>query len=101
MESNFYQRLRDLAKASKKSFNKIEREMNYPRNALHNYKEGRDPSGTRVVELAHYFGVTPEYLLGKELQPKSTSANFLFKSLSIEEKKEMCLLCYEWLLVSK
>lgn len=68
-----YLRLKELAQASEKSFNKIERELNYPRNALHNYKEGREPLGTRLIELAHYFGVTPEYLLGEELEYKKTS----------------------------
>ncbi|QNL91908.1 helix-turn-helix transcriptional regulator [Lactococcus lactis] len=98
MESNFYLRLKELAQASEKSFNKIERELNYPRNALHNYKEGREPSGPRLVELAHYFGVTPEYLLGEELEYKSPPSRVLFESRSHEEKREMCILCYEWLL---
>ncbi|MBK0084576.1 helix-turn-helix transcriptional regulator [Lactococcus sp. S64] len=98
MVSNFYLCLKELAQSSEKSFNKIERELNYPRNALHNYKDGRGPSGPRLVELAHYFGVTPEYLLGEELEYKRPPSDVLFETLSHEDKRKMCILCYEWLL---
>ena len=60
----FYPRLEELIRLSKKSFNQVERDLGYPRNALHNYKNGMEPSGIRLIELAHYFGVTQEYLLG-------------------------------------
>lgn len=75
--------------------------MNYPRNALSNYKQGRVPSAKRILELAQYFGVTPEYLLGGNYDIKSPSADYLFKLLDGEEREKMCLLCYEWLLIAK
>lgn len=35
---SFYERLKSLAEEKNKSFNQIERELNYPRNALNAYK---------------------------------------------------------------
>ncbi|MCW2281527.1 helix-turn-helix domain-containing protein [Lactococcus lactis] len=60
----FYYRLKMLCDNAGKSINEVEKELNYPRNALHNYKEGRTPSGLRLVELSEFFSVSPEYLLG-------------------------------------
>lgn len=60
----FYFRLKMLCDNAGKSINEVEKELNYPRNALHNYKEGRIPSGLRLVELSEFFSVSPEYLLG-------------------------------------
>lgn len=60
----FYYRLKMLCDNAGKSINEVEKELNYPRNALHNYKEGRIPSGLRLVELSEFFSVSPEYLLG-------------------------------------
>ena len=60
----FYYRLKMLCDNAGKSINEVEKELNYPRNALHNYKEGRGPSGMRLIEVSEYFSVSPEYLLG-------------------------------------
>lgn len=98
MENNFYQRLRYLSELAQKSLNQIERELGYPRNALNNYKQTHhEPSATRLVELANYFGVTPEYMLGEGAMFRRVSSLSVFNSLSIEEKKAMCVLCYDWL----
>lgn len=53
-ETIFYQRLKILKIDSKKSFNQIERDLGYPRNALHNYQKGGEASGVRLLELANY-----------------------------------------------
>ncbi|MBD5824755.1 helix-turn-helix domain-containing protein [Lactococcus petauri] len=62
---NFYQKLQELAKDKGVSFKQIEKELNYPTNTLYNYKS-KDPSGQRLIELADYFDVTIDYLLGRE-----------------------------------
>ena len=49
-----------------KSVNQIERDLGYPRNTLQNYKKGTIPSALRLLELAQYFGVSPQYLVGKD-----------------------------------
>ncbi len=83
----FYPRLEELIRLSKKSFNQVERDLGYPRNALHNYKNGVEPSGIRLIELAHYFGVTPEYLLGISNDKKRMEPELFLKVLMIIRKK--------------
>ena len=94
-------RLEELIRISKKSFNHVERDLGYPRNALHNYKNGVEPSGIRLIELAHYFGVTPEYLLGINNDPQNNGTRIIFESLNDYQKKDLCIICQEWLLSSK
>lgn len=61
---SFYERLNKLVKESGKSMNQVERELNYPRNALNAYKNKKNPSAKRTSEIAEYFGVSTDYLLG-------------------------------------
>ncbi|MDR0318122.1 MAG: helix-turn-helix domain-containing protein [Lactococcus lactis] len=63
-EKIFYERLVELKEASGKSFNQIERELGYPRNALANYRFGRSPSAVRLIEISKFFKVSPGYLVG-------------------------------------
>ena len=95
-KSIFYERLMLLVRESGKSVNQIERELGYPRNALHNYKNGRDPSGVRLVELANYFKASPEYLIGKSELLIQEDLDYIFKKLSKTEKVEMLKLCQNW-----
>ena len=59
----FYDRLKSLIEEKNKSFNQVERELGYPKNALNDYKKGKIPSAKRAAEIAEYFGVTTDYLL--------------------------------------
>lgn len=94
----FYIRLIELINKSSKSVNQVERELGYPRNALHNYKGGMDPSGERLLELAHYFDVTPDYLMGREDNNLGVSTKDLFSRLEDNQKVEIFLLCQKWLI---
>ena len=88
----FEVRLSQLIKEKNKSMKQIERELGYPRNTLHNYKTGTEPSAKRVVKLAKYFGVSAEYLMGESLQDS-------FQNLRFEDKRKILVLCMEWLTV--
>lgn len=94
----FYNRLMSMIKNSGKSVNQIERELGYPRNSLHNYKSGSEPSCIRLLELSSYFEVPPEYLIGKTVQEEVslTSPSGIFEKLSEKQKIEMLKLCQEW-----
>lgn len=92
----FYERIMLEIKLRAKSVNQVERELGYPRNALHNYRNVRKPSVGRVVELARYFGVSPEYLLGAEKEMTFPPPNILFKKLTKKQKIEMLLICQSW-----
>lgn len=100
MNNSFYERLSKLALRSAKSINQIERELGYPRNALHNYKYTRNPSGVRLTQLANYFGVTPEYLIGLSDIKSDASMKMVFESLNTVEKLQMFNFCQSWI-VSK
>lgn len=91
----FYLRVKEECDRLGMSVNKVERELGYPRNALHNYKAERIPSGKRLIELSEYFGVTPNYLLGYSEGGHGDTRD-LFNKLSIEEKKEIYCISQEW-----
>jgi transcriptional regulator with XRE-family HTH domain len=95
---SFYERLELLKKISKKSFNQIEKDLGYPRNALANYKNGTGVSGIRLVELANYFEVSPEYLLGVGDLDSTLMVNEIFEKLDHKHKKQMFILCEKWIL---
>ncbi len=96
-KSMFYNRLNTLVKMSGKSMNCIEKELNYPRNSLNNYKNCRMPSAIRVFELAQYFGVSPEYMIGlSAVEFKGNDINF--SELSIENKIQMYKSSVKWML---
>ncbi|WP_270245329.1 helix-turn-helix domain-containing protein [Lactococcus lactis] len=94
----FKERLQKLVEKSKKTTNQIERELGYPRNTLHNYKNGGEPSGIRLVELSEYFKVSPNYLIGKQNEPNSLPLEIYFHTLSMEEKCFLISLSQKWLL---
>lgn len=60
-----YERLTKLIEETGKSMNQIETELNYPRNTLQSYKRSK-PSAKRLEEIAKYFGVSTDYLLGRK-----------------------------------
>lgn len=97
----FYTRLEELAHSLGKSNNQIERELGYPRNALNNYKDRGEPSGTRLVELANYFGVPPEYLIGKTSHSDIQSIHSIFERLNSQQKKEIFNMSLDWILLLK
>ncbi|KZK39186.1 helix-turn-helix transcriptional regulator [Lactococcus taiwanensis] len=93
----FYTRLRTLSHKLGKSLNQVEKELGYPRNSLNNYKNHQMPSGVRLMEIADYFKVTPDYLLGKSNSMQIESVNEIFEELSPKQKIEMYDLCKDWL----
>lgn len=95
-ETLFYSRLKQEIKRCRKSTNQIERELGYPRNSLHNYKYGREPSGTRLIELAEYFHVSPKFLIGKSDISSEKNQNNLFEYLSDDQKFEMLKFLNDW-----
>ncbi|GFH40843.1 helix-turn-helix domain-containing protein [Lactococcus insecticola] len=61
----FFEIIKSLANEKKLSINQLERELGYSRNSLANYKSKKSkPSAKRVDELAKFFNVSTDYLLG-------------------------------------
>lgn len=96
----FYNRLKDLISESGLSANKIERDLGYPRNTLQNYKNGQEPSAARLKEISKYFGVTIEYLIGDNEASKVMPLDIFFEKLSLDQKKELTILCQKWVMTS-
>lgn len=97
-EKNFYHKLLTECHKKGKSINQIERDLGYPRNALHNYKGGTQPSGERLIELADYFDISPKYLIGIDETETSHLIRDFFQGLDTDEKREMSHLCHKWLM---
>ncbi len=67
-----FERIRELAKKQGKSLNKVEEELGYGRNVLYRLKN-TDPSSERLKEIADYFQVSTDYLLGRTDNPSVPS----------------------------
>lgn len=91
----FYDRLKTLVVESRKSFNQVERELGYPRNALANYRLGKQPSARRLSELADYFDVSDEYLLEKSDDRDHKKVQKLFNKLNPTHRQEILDLIQE------
>lgn len=94
----FYDRLSFLVKKSGKSMNCVEHELNYPRNALSNYKNSTMPSAIRLLEISRYFGVSPEYMLGLDEITRPEKRQVTFSTLSFDQKIEMYENAVRWMM---
>lgn len=63
-----FERLKFLANKQGKSINKVEEDLNLPKNSLYSWKKAV-PSGDRLELIADYFGVSVDYLLGRDSTP--------------------------------
>ena len=101
-ENIFYQRLIKLNQLQGKTFNQVEQELDLPYNAFSNYRNGRLPSAARLLQFAHYYGVSPSYLLGDtENMESERSPRGIYRTLNQKQRIEMLNLCEEWFLVQK
>lgn len=60
-----FERIKELAKKQGKSLNKVEEDLGYGKNVLYRLKNST-PSTERLQEIADYFDVSVDYLLGRE-----------------------------------
>lgn len=93
----FYSRLKLEIEKTGKSFNKVERDLGYSRNVLHDYKFGTIPSGVRLIEIANYFNISPAYLIGKTDLKEEKKPLDIFEELNNSQKIEMSEICKIWL----
>lgn len=60
-----YERIKELASKNGKSLAQIEKEMELPRGSIKNLKK-HSPSVDAVSKLADYFGVSIDYIMGRD-----------------------------------
>lgn len=67
-----FERIKYLANKQGKSLNKVEEDLGYGKNVLYRLKNS-NPSTERLQEIADYFNVSVDYLLGREDNPTFTA----------------------------
>ena len=67
-----FERIKLLAKKQGKSLNKVEEDLGYGKNVLYRLKTS-NPSAERLQEIADYFHVSVDYLLGRTEEPNITA----------------------------
>lgn len=69
-----FDRIKELAKKQGLSINLLEEKLGYSRNTIYNLKNSK-PSTERISEIADYFNVSTDYLLGRTDNPAIASDN--------------------------
>lgn len=69
----FFDRLKELCDAKGISTYKACTDVGLNRAAVAKWKGGSQPNGATAVKLAEYFGISVDYLLGKEKAPTENS----------------------------
>ncbi|MDT7019333.1 helix-turn-helix transcriptional regulator [Levilactobacillus namurensis] len=70
-----FDRIKKLSEKRGESINDVEKHLGYSLNTLYRLKRS-NPSAKKVIELADYFDVTTDYLLGRSDQPHAVEATF-------------------------
>ncbi len=63
-----FDRIKELAKKQGLSINSLEEKLGYSKNTIYNLKNSK-PSTERISEIADYFNVSTDYLLGRTDNP--------------------------------
>lgn len=79
-----FDRIKELAKKQGLSINLLEEKLGYSRNTIYNLKNSK-PSTERISEIADYFNVSTDYLLGRTDNPAIASDDNTNKHLGPAE----------------
>lgn len=63
-----FEKIKELAKKQGKSLGQVEEDLGYGRNTLYKIKNST-PNAERISEIASYFNVSTDYLLGRTDNP--------------------------------
>ncbi|MGV3353279.1 helix-turn-helix transcriptional regulator [Streptococcus orisratti] len=69
-----YEKIKELAENQGISLNKLEEKLGYSRNTIYNMRKST-PNSERIAEIADYFNVSTDYLLGRTDNPRIASDN--------------------------
>ncbi len=83
-----FEKIKELAKKRGKSLGQVEEDLGYGRNTLYKIKNST-PNAERIAEIANYFNVSTDYLLGRTDNPTiagdSKEYSWQGKTLNVEE----------------
>ena len=68
-----FDRIKLLAKKRDSNLKTIAVELGYGENYFYSIKSGKSPSSEKLQEIADYFGVSTDYLLGRTDNPNTNS----------------------------
>lgn len=80
-----FDRIKELAQRQGLSINLLEEKLGYSRNTIYNLKNSK-PSTERISEIADYFNVSTDYLLGRTDSPRIASNTSIVDTDPIEEQ---------------
>lgn len=83
-----FEKIKELAKKQGKSLGSVEEDLGYGRNTLYKIKNST-PNAERIAEIANYFNVSTDYLLGRTDNPyiaDSSSGSFSEKGRALARK---------------
>lgn len=70
MKNKFKERLRELRKRKRISQKELSKQFGYGASAISGYENGRhEPPYDTLIQIARYFNVTVDYLIGNENLP--------------------------------
>lgn len=79
-----FERIKLLAKKQGLSLNQLEEKLGLGRNTLYGLKN-KKPNAERIAEIADYFNVSTDYLLGRTDNPRiADDQNFYFEGQEVD-----------------
>ncbi|WP_438837940.1 helix-turn-helix domain-containing protein [Streptococcus pluranimalium] len=69
-----FERIKELCKKHGISLNSLEEKLGYSRNTIYSLKKQK-PNAERIAEIANYFNVSTDYLLGRTDNPRIATSN--------------------------
>ena len=60
-----FERIKKLAKSRSKTMKQVTLDLGYSENYFYSLKSGKQPSAEKLAEIADYFNVSVDYLLGR------------------------------------
>ena len=82
-----FERIKLLAKKQGLSLNQLEEKLGLGRNTLYGLKN-KKPNAERIAEIADYFNVSTDYLLGRTDNPRiADDQNFYFEGQEVDVKE--------------
>ncbi|HEQ8756295.1 TPA: helix-turn-helix transcriptional regulator, partial [Streptococcus pyogenes] len=82
-----FEKIKELADRQGISINKLEEKLGYSRNTIYNLKT-KKPNAERISEIADYFQVSTDYLLGRTDNPAIAKDNQEYTSEDLRKMAE-------------
>lgn len=81
---SLFEKIKELAQKRGISLNKLEEDLGYSRNTIYSMKT-KKPNAERLQEIADYFHVSTDYLLGRTDNPRIATGNDTPSEVDLKE----------------